>query len=518
MASILDILKKKNPEMDYAQAGQAMGIETPEVPQPEEIDNSPIEEDLQEDTQPENPELMDQVLSQTNTPDNPQQKNELPPLPEQRVGKELAQADKTAKDAIAEDSISKDPAVDELMPKTPAQEQVDQAPLQQMFKGHGTEATRENLLAAQQQENAGNNAALFAKLGARLGGAIGHQSESVIKDNEELANELSKPGARNKAQLMERIALEKEDPNSDYSKATRDFYKETFGKDLPEGISGQNVIDTMLKIGVPKAKIDAAMAQKLTTIAQQQKALEESTRHHGEQEKGFTERTKQLANMPFFNQSSRDDRMISQQLQQNNMKINDPNNRYNQQINRANNIYSTLGLDPDKTDVNKLSDKALTKHLDDAARTQVMETAMETAGLLTGGKPAVSTIQKLLPDNIKNRETIVQDFMSGNLNGAQQASFLKAMIKIADRVKTKNKQYLAQQEKALNEPLRPMIEQSKNKGLKERYKKTLENSISKTQTTAPAGVKMQAPDGTIRMVSPDQVDAAKAAGGIEVAE
>jgi len=333
--------------------------------------------------------------------------------------------------------------------------------------------------AAQEAKASSEDAAMWSKIGARLGGAIAKASPGVVKGNEELADMIASRGGRQMQQLQEDMAFQAKDPDSDYSRSAREFLKQKFNVDIPEGVSIEQLNGTMMKPLLENFK-QQSMMQKV--ILQQQEAnnrneLTNATRRElGE--KNLSQRALQhkdtLAMMgkkiglQEQGLGDRNVRALNSNLQQVSQQLNNPNNRYNQQINRADNMFATVGIDPN-VDVNKLNDKDLTKELDQQGRTLVIETAMEGAALLTGGKPAVSTLEKLIPNNINNKKAYIEDFLNGKLNPAQQAPFLKAMLKVAHRVKEQNKTYLQKQAKESLEPLKEMVESTKNPALKQRY-------------------------------------------------
>ncbi len=504
MANILDLLKQKGLSLDEARSAMGMSPGTnfdmlgnyvpTEDPMPEPAPllapmAKPVPAEPQiyrEDYDPsvdldiergQTPAMVPPPVAAVKKPAVQLAKPAVPQVDQATMGDAIPSAE-LPQDVKKADPLEEQYAKEDADAK--AQQEAEMAPSAEPVAQEPTPMSlNERFRRAQEARATAEDTAMWSKLGARLGGAIAKASPDVVKSNEDLADMLAKRGSRPMQQLQEQMEFQAKDPDSEYSKSAREFLKSKFNVTIPEGVSIEQLNGTMMKPLLESFKQSAGFQKEMMKQAEANKRNELSNTTRKE----IGDKT--LAQRALLHKDSlglmgkrmglqeqslgdRNTRALNSNLQQVSQQLNNPNNRYNQQMNRADNMFSTVGLDPD-IDINKLNDKDLTKQLDEQGRTLVIETAMEGAGLLTGGKPAVSTLQKLLPDNIKNRETIIQDFLNGKLNPAQQAPFIKAMLNVAHRVKEQNKAYLAKQAKESLEPLKEMIESTNNPALKQRY-------------------------------------------------
>lgn len=109
-------------------------------------------------------------------------------------------------------------------------------------------------------------------------------------------------------------------------------------------------------------------------------------------------------------------------------------NQIRARLDQSNNIFSTMGIDPNFTakDVEAIDPKTLNSQ----NKLQIVEGAIELNKLLSGsGVPAQATLEKLVPKNIKMDATNVMDYMTSKLNPREQGQFIKDILKITARAR-----------------------------------------------------------------------------------
>lgn len=344
-------------------------------------------------------------------------------------------------------------------PATTKQEDTSSAALPtQQPQGRETEATRENLLAAQQQAKDSEVGALWGKLGARIGGALGHQSKDVIAGNEGIADAIAKIGSHDKQDLMERIALEKQDPNSRYSMAAKQFIKDKFHVDIPEGISVEELDKTFMAPALKSFEAEELRKSKhiesedkrrsdLFKMVQEIQARKDIQSQRGEDRLAQIQAS-QAANAPMremmmqMRQQSIDDkntRQASQQLEQIKNKAisggGPAGNQIRNKIQFSDNLFGTVGADSSMSEQDV--DKMPAATWDKIPRPMVAETAVELNRLLNAsGQAPQGTLAKLIPSNILMDATQVKDYVTSKLNPADQGEFVKQALKTAARIKT----------------------------------------------------------------------------------
>ena len=452
MASILDRLRQSNPNLTPDDALRALGISSSSQQQTDPMMSMPPVgvSTLKLSSQPGdsfNPDdytnLSGQSLDQPAVPvvaqTNPVQK------PRDFNAEEKPALDKINEDVMREDKDKED--------QQKADEDVAIERLNDISDDKGTpsEATRDNLLAAQKKANDADDAAMWSKLGAQIGGALAHASPDVIKNNMDMADMIAKRGHRDQAQLMERIALEKQDPNSTYSIAARDFLKNKFNVDLPEGLSAEALDKTFMAPALKSFEADQQRQAKMEQIQEQLASREAIAEQNRLAREESNRQANMMANLKQQELNAyrenmlkdRNDRHYSDQLES--MKKSAiqgggvAGNQIRNKIQFADNLFGTVGADPNMSehDIEKINPK----QFNNIPRTMVMETAVELNRLLTSsGTAAQGTLNKLVPNNILLDKTKLQDYVTNKMNPADQGEFVKQALKTAARIKNIGKQ------------------------------------------------------------------------------
>lgn len=449
MPSLLDLLRKKDPNMSLEDARNAMSMEPGtqfnflgEMVPTEQIDQGPLLP--AQEIAPAPPALapLQKQVPQVPQIMRPPQEETFPE--ETLVARKPATAVKAApKKADRKQEPIPEPK-QEVQKEEPKQPELI-APKEQ-YLGEESEATKANLLAAQERANQMSDAAFWGKIGSQIGGALGHQSKGVIDRNIELAGELDKIGKRDQEQLMQRIALEKQDPNSRYSMAAKNFIEEKFKVKLPEGISAEALDKTFMS---PALKAFEAEETRKATIAKQLQDAETKKELALQRSQDRTDQIKLQAslNAPMRELAmqqrqqgleDRNTRQASQQLEV--LKRNAiqgggvAGNQIRNKIQFADNLFGTVGADPmmNEKDIEALPASSF----DHVNRTMVAEMAIELNRLLSStGTPAQATLEKLIPRNILMDKTKIQDYVTSELNPAQQGEFIKQALKTGARIK-----------------------------------------------------------------------------------
>lgn len=519
MANILDLLRKKNPNMTLDDARSAMGIPAGntfdmfgnQVPtQDNTIDPLPTLSPMRNATpfEPQiynesydpiasldierNPKEPFNPFQSANapkpSPSIPRQKSTQPraetpakdfKLPQDDI-QEINEQNKAEQDKLdLENTYRKEDQ--EALSSTP--DDLDQL-LRQQSEVKSEPTLQDKFKDAQAHKRKMEDMAMWTKIGAQIGGGLGHQSKDVIKSNMDLADIATKRGDLPMQQLKEEIAFASEDPQSEYSNSLRDFLNTKFGMELPDTISGAQIDKSFSGLGLKtfeadKAREEAKRKQELDL--QNKKELQDIRQE---------DKLEQIKAMAEMNAPMRElmlnERQASREMRERIAKTGKINTAaqkmaygsgssyitrlYNDNL-RAEKVFTTIGLDP------KISEKELDAipiaQLDKEQKLKVMELATELNGLLSGSNnPAASSLNKLIPANIQMHKTKVKDFITSELNGANQGSFVKEVAKIARRVKENSKTKVMEIAKKSFGPLSGFAK-DKDPEVQEMYRNTL---------------------------------------------
>lgn len=230
----------------------------------------------------------------------------------------------------------------------------------------------------------------------------------------------------------ELLANEENDANSAVSKNYRDFLAR-YGVKAPENITAKQVKDTLLPFAFKDKEAEEARAGKLEEAKYRQAALA-ATR----------EQTQAYRDAMI---SERRDRQARTQLEAMKNKAlsggGKPASDIRTRINGANAIFATAGVDTgiDDKGIEQLQDKELNQ----LPPQFIAELAIETNRMLTGsGVPAQSTFKKLLPKNIAMDQAGLEAYVTSKMTPANQASFVKQILKTAVRVRDNSKKQNAE--------------------------------------------------------------------------
>lgn len=309
--------------------------------------------------------------------------------------------------------------------------------------GQGSVASLENLKNAQEQANQLKTLGLlgpaFENLGAGISGAISGGTYIPKPTGTEFYKNLGAMGDQVLTDYKAQIEIEKHDPNSSYTKGLKDFIKKTYGYEIKGDISAKDLQDSVMK-PLEKQWEQKLLDERTRDLKELQlKQMAESARERAA-DRALTREQQQMRLQELI--ASRKD-IASQrefsQLYNNITKAGGTaGNTTRQRINSADAIFATVGVDPDITE--KEVDKLPMGQLNNLARTLVYELGLETNRMLASGTPAASTLEKLVPKNIMMDVTKLQDYVTNEMNPAEQGAFVKQMIKIASRVKKTSKE------------------------------------------------------------------------------
>lgn len=160
----------------------------------------------------------------------------------------------------------------------------------------------------------------------------------------------------------------------------------------------------------------------------------------------------------------------------------------------ANKLNSLLGDDP-----NKLSPQ------------MVQLAASEVAKIAQGGVPQSAELQHLTPNSIPGDFAKAAQYFTNSPTAANQGEFLKQYQKYSNDLSDVANNVIKDKYSRVLEGKKRVLNKDDYDTLKSQYLDPFSKQSSKAP--AAAGVQMRAPDGSVRLIPADQVEAAKAAGG-----
>lgn len=359
---------------------------------------------------------------------------------------------KEEQDALAASDKGTDADLNDLL----QQEEGQPSQSSQKVEASKPPTLAERFKAAQDAKANAEDSAIWAKIGARLGGALGHQSADVIKGNEELADVVAKRGSRQMDQLQQEIAFQKQDPDSEYSRKAKDFLSQRFQIDPSKlaGLSVEQLDQTFMGPALKSFEADQSRQSK-ESIAEENRLSRESlateARLAREQQANIARQERELKNreLNIYRDKmlgDRNQRFYDGQLKSVVNKAMSPVNNADKlneaRLYNSSNIFMTAGIDPDTIKSEKDIEQLDKKQLDKVPIPQVVELGIEAAKAIGGGNPAVSTINKLVPNNINMSQAQIAGFITSELKPAQQAEVIKSYMKLAHRLRETSKTHI----------------------------------------------------------------------------
>lgn len=235
-------------------------------------------------------------------------------------------------------------------------------------------------------------------------------ADKLFQKNIELAQQIPED-------YKQKIGMEAYDANSDISKNYREFLKRYMDV-VPENLTAAQIKEAILPTVQTEVKNKAA--------TEKSQALQDYRKDRLEQAK-ISLAKRQLESL----KTRVSDRMGGV-----------AGNTLRNRVQSADAIYGTVGIPIEnmELDVDKLSDVDLNK----LPPQMVAELAVEANRLLTGtGVPAQSTFQKLMPKNARMSEATIRNWVTSEMGPANQASFVKLILKTASRIKRNSQKTLA---------------------------------------------------------------------------
>lgn len=282
---------------------------------------------------------------------------------------------------------------------------------------------------------------VLGSAGDIIGGAISgtgpnQAAQALFKQNIALAQNMP-------AKFQAKLAMEEKDPDSSVSKNYREFLKR-YGVNAPESITAAQIKEVLLpaaeKEALKKAQIQAQERELALRLEEKRKDYDL---------KREDQRLKQ-EKTDIYRQAIREDkdRMLARrQLEMaKNRAIAGGGPAVTTLRNRivaADAIFSTAGLpqELDEKDIDKIDNKKL----DSLPPQFIAELTVETNRMLTGtGVPAQSTFKKLMPSNMNMTEANIKNWITSNVGPANQAPFVKLVLKTAARIKRNSQKGLAE--------------------------------------------------------------------------
>lgn len=300
-----------------------------------------------------------------------------------------------------------------------SQDAVKKAPTPLDFTQGSNAGFAEDLRAAQQKQNDIEFVNQLARAGEIAGTSIARSkpvAQQIFEQNIKNADQPVK-------QLKDKIDNQKNDPNSTESVAAREVLK-SMGIPFKGNPSAADLEKVLPRVFQNKQLEETIAARK--EIARQQSA------DRAVQKDLLRQRQEEFLN-------DRKVRQAREQLDRTKRQAiaggGNAGNQIRNKIQFADNLFGTVGANPAMTeeDVEKMPAKTF----DNVNRTMVAETAMELNRLLTSsGVAAQGTLAKLIPNNIMMDATKVQDYVTNDLNPAEQGEFIKQALKTAARIKS----------------------------------------------------------------------------------
>lgn len=470
--NLLDMLRKKDPNMTLEDARSAMGM-SPQTNFDAMGNFVPTQDDTPEPVPlfspmakpvPAEPQIYNEGYDPVAALDiEPGQS--LAPAPIVKKGASVlpSHLQKQAEKEVDDEDKKLAPSQEEMGDKygdEPKESPEDKKFLDQHDKEQkealATPTLADRFKAAQQSQANAQDAAIWSKIGAKIGGALGHQSKDVIKGNEDLADAIATRGGRPMQQLQQEIAFQKEDPNSDYSKKAKDFLSEQFGIDpiKLEGLSVEQLDKTFMGPALKAFEAQQTRESKETIaeenrLSREQAAKDASLSRENQARIASQERELKNKELNIYRDKMLGDR--NQRFYEGQLKsvvnkamapVNNADKLNETRLYNSSNIFMTAGIDPDSIKSEHDIEKLDRKELDKVPIPQVVELGIEAAKALGGGNPAVSTINKLVPNNVNMTQAQIAGYITSELKPAQQADVIKAYMKLAHRLRETSKSHI----------------------------------------------------------------------------
>lgn len=395
-------------------------------------------------------------------------------------------------------------------PALPTQPPPD--PLGSLLQARGN-PTRDNLVAAQKHANDASRDAMIMRLGNQIGAGLGHWSPGVLDQLNQNADIMAKLGQQGKQDLQERIQMEKMDPNSQYSTALRDFAKKQFGYTIPEGVSAADLDKSFMS---PLLKsFEADQSRQANSAKLQQQIQDRQDRLQD-----------QIASREFIAGENQKNRKVQSDLNKDTKQSHEDAlemDKFTKAVNpQSASSRSPLGVA--QTSAN-LGQRMLSL-IDDP---EVVKDSVFMNGLAKDTERMMtnaSTVQGSKALGYNNLESVMsraKSFLDSHPEGIntpeviqQYKNIASDMIKASSKVVQNNFKTYKSSKSDLYKRRKDDID-AIEQNVMDPYNAVAEASKSSKSASTTQGVKMLAPDGTIRLVPSSKVQDAIAAGG-KVAE
>lgn len=428
------------------------------------------------------------------------------------LAREMGAADREAEESTPREDLGLKPTSQQPSQAQPSSEsQQEESPVSRLLSATKPQSSfAEQLRQAQEDERNAIQANQLGKAGALIGAGIAKVDPS--KEAMGMFDQNIKLAGLPMEQLQQRVAMSKNDPDSEVSKASREFLSKLTGKPVSEAYSAADIekISPMMEKYIQAQEISQAKKE----VAQQklEDSKEKEKERKEQKEKEFEERVRHSKSMEDISKGLsgiREDQLIGRQVNQLKNQLERGRTDLNQArtaIQQANNIYASVGLSKDKysdADIDKIPEEKL-----NAVNVAIIpEIGIEMNKMLTsGGVAAQNTLNKLVPKNLNMSAAQFLSFISSNPEAANQSGYLRAYLKITSRVKEQREEYLKDYHKHIGAGLQTLKKRSPDdyEEIKTMYPEIEQSSVkSSSQPSSEAITIRRKSDGATKTLPAD---------------
>lgn len=466
MASILDFLRKKNPNLSLDDARSAMGMapdaqfnmfgEHVPVEEPIEQTKAPMLSPLKKEV-PAEPQIYNEDYDpsadldiERNPVERPQvqQAPKAPVVQKDTAGMNAPVGPKVQSKPMSSDEFESKPEEDPLekqYAKEDAEAQATADAVSNDSEGHhlaniktgfeqsnapqGPMTLADRFKTAQKAKADAEDTAMWSKIGAQLGGAIGHQSKDVVQGNMNLADMVAKRGERPMQELEQEIGFASQDPGSEYSKSLRDFLNSKFKMNLPDTLSGDQLNKAFSQLGIKS--FEAEEARKAATLKQMQDLQNKKELQKEKSEDRMDQIRAQIAATAPFKE------MAMQQRQQG---LDDRNERQilslHSQLSKTLNpstapASSGIGQANKRLQAGERAKGLIAQYqgnLDKIPPEQVGELYIALNSMIAPGSPSQGNLNRIIPHSAMGSVAKFQEWLKNAPVGANQGLFVENVL------------------------------------------------------------------------------------------
>lgn len=329
---------------------------------------------------------------------------------------------------------------------------------------------------AQSSRANAQDTAMWSKIGAQLGGAIGRQSKDVIEGNIGLADMVAKRGDRPMEQLQQQMEFQKHDPNSEYSQAARNFLKQKFNVDLPPGITAEQLSGTFMGPALKSFEADQGRqmamaklesehdfkdAELKQRLAENHLKLEEAIRNH-QDTADIRRQQQEIMKMQYENKKDENDTKREEKLDKDaHGRLDKLGKLVTGEVASSRSAFGRAANNIRSADAALNLADQYKGHENDMDSRQIAEFARSLDALLSQGAPSVSGMDKLIPKTLTGKARSFEEFLTNEPKGAKQAAFIQRARETIEREKALAQKQLSTTQGKLFAPYRDLAEHPK---------------------------------------------------------